>query len=227
MKRTPIPAVFFLSVALLWAALPATDSFDNGGLNRELTVYSTNWSYATTGNLQVVGDGLAGFNGVSMAYWNADTFADDQYSKAVMVYGNIFGSTGVAARATAGSGGNGYYAVPRDVSYSCCTVYFGRLDNGIATDLWNQSLSGMATGDVVLIEVSGSNPVSVHVTVSRTTKGDRADYTYTDSSASRKTSGKPGIFAYQGGEIDLRVDSWEGGNLFGGAPIAVRRRILR
>jgi hypothetical protein len=223
MKRAPIISIFFLCVSLLWAALPAADGFNNGGANVLLTSYSGNWTHSI-GTFQLVGNALATYSvAPAMAWWNFDTFGADQYAKAVLT-GGIYGGNGVAARVT--SSGNGYYGYIRHTNYNCCFVHTGRLDGGIETDLQLSTQLTPAAGDVLQIEVSGSNPTTLRVTLSRVTKGDLYDNTTTDSSGSQKTSGSAGVYGHDGGATTIALDSWEGGNLTSPSS-AAKRRILR
>lgn len=227
MRRINILAVFLLCVALLWAALPATDSFNNGGANVLLTSYSGSWT-VPTGSFQIIGNGASGYGSApALAYWNADTFSADQYAKGVMTYGGMYGGHGIAVRVTAG---NGYYLFVNQVGYVCCTVKLGRLDAGTRTVL--TSIGGIqpVAGDTLQLDATGSNPTTIRATMSRSTRGDIWDTTYTDSSGSQKTAGNPGLYSDELGSVQMIVDSWEGGNVGAAAQPSstlVKRRILR
>lgn len=173
-------------------ALPATDDF-TGNQSDPL---SANWT--TLDGSWVIGVNTAN-NASSQgnaAYWNADTFNDDQYSQCTVsgAGSSNGGGPGVRMAAT-----RGYIAVVD--SSSQISVYAWTGDEGYT--LLGSAFTGLtlAESDVIRLEVSGT---TLTLKQNGASLGTRTDSNY--------SSGSAGIFAYQL-NLPVALDDWEGGNL--------------
>lgn len=183
-------------------ALPASDSF-NGTDLQMLADYSSNWSYST-GTFRMVGTAAcASFTAdvENGAYWNADTFDDDQYAQIVFTRTGPGLPQGAAVRCSATGDYYGYYG---DATKS----YLFRVIDGVYTAL-DETGSAFQDGDVVRLEVSGSSPVVLTPLLNGLADIEQ----YSDSSASQLTSGSAGICGFGATAQGCLLDSWEGGNL--------------
>lgn len=176
-------------------ALPATDNFNrtDGGLG-------SNWT-AAYGALAILSNQVRPNNVGDEAglYWNADTFAADQYSQATYAVAGANDAIGVAVRMSGSGATANYYMAYCDGA----TLYLGKVINGV----WSQigaTDSGWAAGDLIRLEVEG--------TTLRVKRGSTTRLTATDSSISSGSAGLAGYNAFSAG----RIDNWEGGNLSAG-----------
>lgn len=198
-------------------ALPATDNANRaaGGLGASWT-YGPTGSDATTLQISSSTTFLLNTSGVdAAAYWNADTFGDDQYSKFTVVSGLTSGllyQSALARCSGTGASFRGYQIGTDGGSGAGHTDLFRWDSGGVLTNLGNFAAT-FATGDVLEIRVSGSATVNVSLYKNGSLVG-----TITDSSVNRIASGgAAGI----GGYCQLATsefDDWEGGNLAGGTP---------
>lgn len=187
--------------------LPASDAFTTGA-NANLTSYSANWTMAqgAASTLQVLAasDDVYPNNGGNEmgAFWNADSFNNDQYSEArISAQAGHF--IGVCVRAATGGNYYGWYAA----NYST-SGYLFKMVSGSWTQL-GSTAGQFAVSDIVRIEAEGTT-ITPYVDGSSTgTPGAQ-----TDSSLS---SGAAGLCGYDSGS-GTRIDDWEGGNL-GSSPI--------
>lgn len=200
MRKLGLLLVLVASVAI--GALPASTTFP-GASGTSLPTADARWTISA-GAFAVDGSGRVGPNGSndSLAWWNADTFAADQYSEVVI--GAFTGSgTYVGAAVRVSAGGNGYalYRSPDD-----STVYLDKYVSGVGTTLL--SLSGTwAVGDTIRLEVQGT-------TLTAKRNGTTINTT-TDSSLA---TGQAGIFGYGPSYSQSNISSWAAGNLSGGSP---------
>lgn len=188
-------------------ALPATDNF-NTGIGEPSASWTQNHNgFNITASNNARGDNVADFNHM---YWNADAFANDQYSQAKCT-GNGFEGVGVRMSGGAGSH-NGYYII-------CNQTGGTRLSKVVAGSVTNLigpgSLADPVPSDILRIEVSGT---------SITVKYNGVTQTGTPLVDASLASGSAGLVTFGGGVLD----DWEGGNLTappssGGAR---RRRVL-
>lgn len=175
-------------------ALPAIDDF-SGSNGQALTTYSANWTYSIGAFIINSAFGTVAADVVSQecgAYWNADSFANDQYSEAVIDSVNNGDSyIGVGVRMSAG--GNYYGAYSNNVG---STLF--KLVDGSYTELDTGPL--FEASDVVRLEVIGTS-LKVYL-------NDEEIMSATDSTHS---SGAAGIIGYSNQGND--ITSWEGGDL--------------
>jgi hypothetical protein len=171
-------------------ALPATDTFT--GSNND-PINTSNWT-TLLGSFVVFGNRAIGQVSVdSLAFWDADTFADDQYAQVTYTqnYGYYAGPV-VRAAAT-----RGYWA--RVESSTSITLY--RIDNSSSFNLL-QTIGSLtiANGDVIRIEAEGT---TIRVYQNGTQRGtDEVDATY--------SSGSAGIASYTDAAY---LDAFEADNL--------------
>lgn len=200
-------------------ALPATDAF-TAASDAALQTYSANWTISA-GAFQVLAasDVVCPFGwGVeSGAFWNADTFAANQYAQGALTgIINASASIGVAVRAA--SGGN-YYGLYYSASGGG-SLWLFKVVSGAWSELGAAyGLGTWSVGDVLRLEVEGTT-----LTPKRNGVLIAAIGTKTDSSLS---SGAAGICGYDA-LSECNLDNWEGGNLGGGGaadvPVALLRR---
>lgn len=187
----------------------ATDSF-----HRSLSLdLGSNWTDIDPG-MQVYSNAAhpdADGSGYDMSWYNAATFANDQYSKDTLVVG---GGTSmqmlILVRATG--------STPSAASFYTCFLYGGGTEvraltylNGSFTQIGTFETSSVFTnGDVYKCAINGTG-------FSFYRNGTQVGSTITDASFS---SGAPGIGGLSNlTSFDVGVDTWEGGNV-GGAPPA-------
>lgn len=191
--------LFLIAAALLWAALPATDTFT--GTNGD--PLSANWT----------GAGFAIYtNGVianspsawAMAYWNADAFPDAQYAQLTLV-SRTGGTCSPAVRVQAsGVSGYAFYA-------SNSQRYIAKWVGGVRTVL-SPVAGAPANGDVLRLEVNGNVLTPYRNGVVDTEVGTVED--------SQFSSGSAGLLGY--GADGAISDNFEAGAL--SAPPATRKR---
>lgn len=176
--------------------LPATDTF-TGTNGTALTTYSANW-VLNFGNFAITSNAIRGnsASNISMAHWQADTFANNQYAQGTISSFSGAGSIGVAVRCASGATATGYVFYT-DTGSSYLFKYVAGSFTQLATG------SALANGNTMRLEVSGT-------TLSAFVNGALWNSTtYTDSSIS---TGYAGLGAYSN-VTTMSLDSWEGGNL--------------
>lgn len=182
-------------------ALPATDTF-TASSNAALQTYSSNWTISA-GGLAVDATADAAYASAgdveSGAFWNADTFSNDQYAQGVLNVADVLGAIGVAVRCSAGGNYYGLYYQPPGQH---CWLF--KMVGGVWTELGYAQNVGNWNGATLRLEVSGT-------TLTPKLNGSviTAIGAKTDSSL---TSGRAGICGY-GNKIACLLDNWEGGNL--------------
>lgn len=137
------------------------------------------------------------------AFWNADSFNDDQYSQVTLSSLTAGLAIGASVRGVAGGT---YYGLYMEGS----TYYLFRMNSGT----WTQLATGTESwvdADTLRLEVSGSTTCALVMKHN----GVQFGSTYNDTSGSRLTSGAAGVCGY-GDSSTPRLDNWEGGNLGGG-----------
>lgn len=177
-------------------ALPATDNFnraDSGDLG-------TNWDVIFGDGFQITSNTAAsntdfggGFDCAEI--WNADSFGDDQYSKATV--SGATGTGGASGLAVRGATDN-YYGWYSDSANGYIFEVVGGSFNTFATgDAWSDS-------DDVELQVEGTT-----ITPLRNGSEDLSVGAQTDSSLA---SGAAGLSGY-GNALLNALDDWEGGDL--------------
>lgn len=181
-------------------ALPATETFTNSN-GVALTTHSASWTnnagtFAINSNAVYATD--AGQD--CAAHWNADTFANDQYAQGVIV---ALGSTYIGVSVRCHASANTHYGFEGNATDS----YFYKYVNGSYTQLGSTG-GNFTNGQTLRIEASGT-------TITPKINGSTISPpgAQTDSSIS---SGYAGI-AGSGNNAVSRLDTWEGGNIGGGA----------
>jgi hypothetical protein len=188
-------------------ALPATQTFTliNYGY---VEVLLSNWSVAITSNglfCDYPADrGIRSWvaNTYSCAYWNADTFSDDQYVEANYNLGINFYYIGPAVRCS-GSGSGSCYFMGVNNNYQGLF----RLNNQTATLLGSAGSYSTQLDDTLYIEADGT-------TISANINGTDWSESVTDATYS---SGSAGVAGY--GEQGSGIDTWEGGDLATGTEV--------
>ena len=183
----------YLGSALVWEDVWSWgDDFNraDGGLG-------ANWTVALGSNMAIVSNEVKTTVASTdqFAFWNADTFANDQYAKVVV--GSATGSESKTIAAVRCSGvGSG--------TFKC---YWARKDGihrfspGYAA-LGGGDLTGLTVGDVLEIRVSGDQ-------ITRWRNGVQFGSAVTDSNIA---SGKPGMGQWQSSGT-ATMDDFEGGDL--------------
>lgn len=171
-------------------ALPATDNFNRDDANP----IGGNWTTITgVGDIQLSGNACAGTSASSdnAAYWNADSFANDQYAQIKKL--TTSNDHGPLVR---GATNNCYIAD----TYST------------AVDIWkNVAGSWSQVGSSISITLSANDVIKLTVTTTTLevfqngiSRGTRTD--------SALASGSAGMWAYQN-STSHEMDDWEGGNV--------------
>lgn len=197
-------------------ALPATDSFTTG-TDATLQVYSANWTVtAGTFNVSESTDNVwLETYGNALAYWNADSFNDNQYSKVTVTTNTtdaICAGPAVRCHASAVTCyavvlGGLYYMFPDDASGMVDKIQIVKFVNGARS--WIGTLGGRAspaTGTVVELRATGTSTVTLAVYY-----GGVYQFEETDSS-SPIASGSAGMAGFAN-SVPPRLDDWEGGDV--------------
>ena len=190
----------------LLGALPATDAFTAAN-GTALTTHNANWTLANSGVFQIEGNEVVAnqTSAAGVAFWNADTFANEQYSEGITgVMGSGF-EIGLCVRI---SGTNGYFAI-----WDSANVNLRKLTSGTGSDLISTLALSLSTGDVMLLEAVGT-------TISLKRNGS-VIMTTTDATYA---SGSAGIMGYGFfGASSPGLASWSAGNV-SAAGGSMRRR---
>jgi hypothetical protein len=178
-------------------AVPVFDNFNRGNYNGGFN--STDWAGTTTG-FAIASSMCSAYSlsGERLAYWNTDTFADDQYAqvKLTALTTNSTQTIGPAVRCT--TGGYGYAVAVQANEADIVLMWAG-------SSSWLAMPSGAwAANDMVRLEVVGS--------VLTCYRNGIACATVTDTTF---PSGKPGLYA-NNSTASQKVDDFEGGNLYSG-----------
>jgi hypothetical protein len=181
-------------------ALPATEAFTGGTVQQGLSSFNASWTHICGGaQAWIVNDsGHSGegrpFNASDycIATWNADAFANNQYSEFTVT---AIGSGHLGAFVRGASGADGY----------ACRAdgYITRYDDAGSLSgetILASGLTTATTGDVVRGEAEGT---TLRTLIDGVSAGSITDATY--------ASGSAGLWGYNGG--DNYIDNWEGGNL--------------
>jgi hypothetical protein len=181
-------------------ALPATDTFTGLDAAEALTTYSANWTAGLGAFEGAPGggavQGVSGGDLLKWAFWNADSFNNNQYAQCVVTLTSSSAEVGVAVRCDAT---NGYLAlVSGDGNLYLIKVVSGAY---VGPDL--DTATGIASGSVIKVTADGTT-IKVY--------DDGVEVcSATDSSL---TAGAAGISGYSSVE-GLSLDNWEGGNISG------------
>jgi hypothetical protein len=181
-------------------ALPATDTF--AGANG--SPIGANWT-DLDGGFEIDTNAAKGTDsGWNFTYWDADTFADNQYAQGAFInFAGVFSGPAVRAAAT-----RCYYAMVT----SSTEIALARLDAAASsTTLQTIGSLSISSGDLIRIEAEGS---TLRVFLNGVQVGtDQTDATY--------SSGSAGIVTFS---PNAGLDNFEAGNLGGGGNR--RRRLL-
>lgn len=206
MKLKSIIVVLFL-VALLWAALPATDAFTNTN-GTALATHSASWTQ-NNGAMDIQTNSLHPNSaaGQSIAGWNADTFGNDQYAQITIAAITTGTYIGPAVR-VATSNLTGYRCV------AASNEVLLQLENGGSETGLGTYTATINVGDVIRLEISGTSLVCKVNGVSRIT-----------ATNATLTSGRGGVSGYNNA-VGVRADDWEASDLSAATGQgSVRRRI--
>lgn len=166
----------------------ATDDFNraNGGLGANWTVQAGTGPLIASNEAKIITTGTD-----EAAFWNANTFTDNQYSKIIARADPTKVAVSVRASGTGGSW-NAYWARADGIHKHVAGSYTGLGGGSITVNI----------GDTLELRVSGT-------TLQRYVNGVAQGTAPTDSSLA---SGKPGILMWTlGGPV--QADDWEGGDL--------------
>jgi hypothetical protein len=139
----------------------------------------------------------------STAYWNASTFANDQFAQVVVVSMAPANSGWGAVVRHDTAGHSNYYAFLQILT----TAYLFRYDNGSTTQLATVSTASINIGDILRLEVSDN---TLTAKINGVTKLTATDTTY--------PSGNPGLTIYPGTPSSpprASLDNWSGGPIIG------------
>jgi hypothetical protein len=161
-----------------------------------------------------VDGGICGSGGTENgAFWDDDVFNADQYSQVVFDKMDTSSSyLGVHVRSSETDNCYGYYMNPS-------TRYFFKLVNGSETNFANSPASETTNaGYAAKIEVTGvdAGTITVYIDTGGGFGVDTSIGTNGVATDSDLDSGSAGIEGY-GGDVDNRIDDWEGGDLGAGS----------
>jgi hypothetical protein len=177
-------------------ALPASDNFNRASLG-------SNWTTITGSNdIGISSNAAVGtVNGqTSSAYWNADTFAADQYCEVTLsLFPNITWMGPMVRMST--SANNGYSAQAERSGSTTLKLY--RTDAGSTTQIGSTYTGSVVQGDVIRIEVEGD---TITLKQNGTTRVTATDSTY--------TTGQAGLWIFTNSTART-LDDWTAGNIGG------------
>lgn len=186
-------SILFLLSGQGWAALPATDNFNRVSLGTNWTTLTSHKAITIDGSAQYA-VGTVDLD-VNAAYWNADSFANDQYAQIKFV-GDI--SVGASVRC---SGGNCYVGYIQNAT----TLKINKDTGGTFATLGADfTITSLVSGDIVKITATGGATTTLEIFVNGSSIGTRTD------SSSPFTTGSAGIWTYRNSSL---FDDFEGGNL--------------
>lgn len=185
-------------------AASASDAFAGAG------AISSDWTVAD-GGLSISSDNLVGSdNDYNWAWWDAITWADNQWSELVVGTYGLDGYCVLLVRAGgAEATRDGYLYTFTQTGGGNADVF--RVVDGVATKIVNLAESyGVASpGDVVRMTVSGQNTSTL---ISVSINGAEI-FNYTDNNAAAINSGSPGVGTFRSA---AGVASWQAGDDAGG-----------
>jgi hypothetical protein len=188
-------------------ALPATDSFtDTDGT--ALDSHSANWTIVAA-NPQIQSNRVTvsnseGGEGSILAFWNADTFANDQYAQMYVFFSGNWRAMGPAVRCSSDNG----YVFSTSANLGGCVLL--KRVSGTVTVL--STVNPPASGTLLRIEASGT---TLTCYFDGSTTG--APAATTDSSLASGSGGLGGRWWFG----DAAGDDWESGILSINTPQAV------
>lgn len=213
--RQMLRQMALMPLALIMAALPATDAFTTGS-DQALTTYSASWSNNSNVFQVLTASGTVkanSFDAECAARWNADTFNNDQYAIG-SVSANSGGAgyaIGIATRCSI-SGAATYYHW-----YSTTTAaYLGKFITGTWTQLGTDG-SAWSAGATCRLDANGTT-ITPKINGSAVTPGAQTD--------SGIASGSAGLSGYSNSS-STTLDNWEGGNISVPASLLVNDRVTR
>ena len=180
---------------------------------------SGNWTNAGVCTaFKIISNQLAAAGGSNENYcfWNANTFADDQYSQVQFV--TLSASIGLTVRGSGAS--KDYYALQRyNGTVDTSGVDLLKYVSGTYTSLSTAELT-WAANDYGRLEVSGTSlAYYMDASVPPTTLRRSA----TDST---HTSGKPGVYGFNPG-VQTAYDNWSGGDIASVSTIRITQSSAR
>jgi hypothetical protein len=184
-------------------ALPATDAF-TGSNGTALTTYSASWTYnvgtfaINTNALQCTTDGID-----CAAHRNDETFGNDQYATATVTAITSGAYIGLSVRCHASD--NTFYGFEANSFESYLYKYVG----GSYTQL-GSTAAAFSVSDVLRLEANGTSVAPTKNGSATGTPGAQTD--------SAIASGYGGV-AGSGNNSGSRIDTWESGDLGGGATL--------
>lgn len=184
-------------------ALPATDNFNraNGGLGANWTTVSTMAAPLISGNL--VQTNLVSQD--SAAFWNADTFPNDQRSQVIATKAiTDTGKSVFAAVRVAAATKDFYAAGARGPLGASATLEIRKFISGTSTVL-STATKTINAGDLIMCEVIGN---TLNAYVNGVLQG-------TVASGGQLLTGSAGIFIFvdTGADTDAQLDDWQGGGI--------------
>lgn len=189
-------------------ALPKLDSFVGAGNFALLTSYDP--LYISTASAFRTHTESAYAQGTGAVGWTGDTFADDQYSKAIVGSLNASRRIGVAVHVDT-TGTNSYYYFRTNVTNTTA----GECVSGTETDTSGSGTAAVATDELELqVTVSGGTATLKAFLNSVEETG------FNPWTSTALTSGDAGL-ATNNGAQGARLSSWEGGDIAAAGEIIV------
>ena len=197
MERIMKPIIATLIVIALSVLLFAATSTDN--FNRADGALGASWTDASASTIEIVSNSAHASvsNSVNIAYYSGSSFGVNHYSQ---IYSNPDSSIHFASPAVRVSSTSIFYITP--ITPTAVEVW--RCIDG-AWDQVGSTVSRSTTFPATIkVAATGTSTVTITVWIN----GDLVG-TFDDSSASRLTTGAPGIYS---NHQNAYIDDWEGGD---------------
>jgi hypothetical protein len=189
-------------------ALPASDVFTAAD-STPLATHSASWTIARN-NFAITNNQARGTTGSDdcYAYWNADVFSADHYSR-VSIFGMSNGAQyrGATVRNSGTAGTHACYTFYTDGLSGSGHSEIAKVVAGASVGVLKAIATTFADGDVIELRATGTTTTTISIY-----KNSVLIDSVTDSS-SPLANGAAGITVYGAGQ---GLDDWQGGNVGGG-----------
>jgi len=182
----------------VYAYAPSVVAADNFNRSDANPIGGSWTTVSSKNNLKIVSNQVEAAIAGAGAYWNANTFSANQYSRVKVADAS---SSDLAIYVRVKSGQDTSYFV----SAVSGNVNFYKAVSGSYTNLKSSTAMSLSNNDILRLEATGINPT----TLSFYQNGILRD-SITDSTVELQSTGYPGIYI---GSVLAKFDDWEGGNM--------------
>ena len=187
------------AIALLWAALPASDNFNRmSGLGANWSPTNVSLTFSIVSDTELDPD-WGGGGGIASIFWNADSFANNQTATVTMGT-NIVNGAYIGPAVRVATGANTFYAFIATGSPVAGTAYLIR-DPSFTVIEGPLDISSLNAGDTLTLEIVGDT----------LTAKKNGSLVHSESDATY-SSGQAGICSGGG---DTQITSWAADNIAG------------